>query len=867
MAYAIFPRALLTWFFFLASPCALIGVADAQVCLNSIACENLLPGDTGWEVRGAGNPSIQGFATDISVNAGETVFFKINTSAAMYRLDIYRLGYYGGSGARKVAAIVPSAPLPQVQPPCLTDSQTKLVDCGNWAVSAAWEVPSTAISGIYIAVLVQPDTEEASHIVFVVRNDASKSDILFKTSDETWQAYNHFGGSSFEGGDGTRDLSERAFKISYNRPFYTRLERRPWLFSAEYAMVRWLEANGYDVTYFTDVDAARNDNLIRNHKVLVSVGYDEYMSGLQRSNLESARDSGVHLAFFTGSTAFWKTKWENSIDGTATPFRTLVCYKETLNGGVPNPADPLTWTGTWRDPRFNPPGDGGYPENALAGFLFMANDSDTAAAIEVPSADGRMRFWRNTPLATLPAGQTATLPAGTLGFKWDADIENGSRPAGLVPLSTTTRKLAQGLLRDYGASYGAGTATHRMGLYRARSRALVFGAGTALWAWGLDANHDGDGFAPDVSMQQATVNLLADMDSQPATIQSPLTRATKSSDAIAPTSAITSPLTVQYGTKTTLTGTATDTEGGTIGVVEVSVDGGKTWRRATGRENWTYEWTPSSTSGSEPVMVRAADDSANLQLTPTTVTFTVAGGPTIWSNLTAPDIAQHNDTSPVEVGMKFRSDAPGYITAIRFFKGPNNTGPHIGNLWTSDGKLLASVTFTDETASGWQQALFPSPVPIAAHTTYIASYYAPQGRYAATQNFFKTGVDRGPLHALADGIDGPNGVFIYAAGGGFPNQTFNATNYWVDAVFSPISGPSVWLIWAASTTPSVRGYNIYRAALINGPYGKLNTVLATDTSFVDADVVSGQTYFYAVTAVDNANESTFSNTATADVPP
>src|SRR6201999_934126 len=94
-------------------------------------------------------------------------------------------------------------------------------------------------------------------------------------------------------------------------------------------MVRWLESNGYDVSYFTAVDAARGGNLIRNHKLFLSGGHDEYVSLQRRTNIESARDAGVNLAFFSGNEVFWKTRWENSIDGSNTPFRTLVCYKET----------------------------------------------------------------------------------------------------------------------------------------------------------------------------------------------------------------------------------------------------------------------------------------------------------------------------------------------------------------------------------------------------------------------------------------------------------------------------------------------------------------------------------------------------------
>lgn len=106
-----------------------------------IACENARPGapSTEWDIHsgGSGDPSIQGFATDASVNLGAAVQFKINTPASAYRLDIYRLGSYGGMGARKITTIAPSTSLPQTQPACLTAQATLLVDCGNWAVSAS----------------------------------------------------------------------------------------------------------------------------------------------------------------------------------------------------------------------------------------------------------------------------------------------------------------------------------------------------------------------------------------------------------------------------------------------------------------------------------------------------------------------------------------------------------------------------------------------------------------------------------------------------------------------------------------------------------------------------------------------------------
>jgi hypothetical protein len=164
-----------------------------------------------------------------------------------------------------------------------------------------------------------------------------------------------------------------------------------------------------------------------------------------------------------------------------------------------------------------------------------------------------------------------------------------------------------------------------------------------------------------------------------------------------------------------------------------------------------------------------------------------AGCPcTIFGNAT-PATASAADTDAVELGVKFRTAVNGFITGLRFYKGAQNTGTHIGHLWSSTGSLLGSVTFTGETASGWQQASFSSPIAVTANTIYVASYYAPNGHYAYNGGFFggSGGVTSGPLTALGTGASS-NGVFRYGASG-FPSQTYNAANYWVDVVFATTS--------------------------------------------------------------------------------
>ena len=137
--------------------------------------------------------------------------------------------------------------------------------------------------------------------------------------------------------------------------------------------------------------------------------------------------------------------------------------------------------------------------------------------------------------------------------------------------------------------------------------------------------------------------------------------------------------------------------------------------------------------------------------------------------------------------MKFRSDVAGTITGVRFYKASANTGTHVGNLWSSTGTLLATATFANETTSGWQQVNFATPVAITANTTYVASYHANAGHYSADINAFASvGVDNPPLHALASPVSSGNGVYAYGANSAFPSQTWNAANYWVDVVFTPM---------------------------------------------------------------------------------
>jgi hypothetical protein len=151
----------------------------------------------------------------------------------------------------------------------------------------------------------------------------------------------------------------------------------------------------------------------------------------------------------------------------------------------------------------------------------------------------------------------------------------------------------------------------------------------------------------------------------------------------------------------------------------------------------------------------------------------------LFTATTVPGILTDTDTSAVELGVKFQSSVAGRITAIRFYKGPQNTGTHTAHLWSATGTSLPTATFAGETASGWQQVNLTTPVAITANTIYVASYHATKGRYSADGNYFAKAHVSGVLSAPAT----TNGVYFYGTTSKLPTSSFNASNNYVDVVF------------------------------------------------------------------------------------
>ncbi|HSX08295.1 MAG TPA: DUF4082 domain-containing protein [Candidatus Saccharimonadales bacterium] len=254
----------------------------------------------------------------------------------------------------------------------------------------------------------------------------------------------------------------------------------------------------------------------------------------------------------------------------------------------------------------------------------------------------------------------------------------------------------------------------------------------------------------------------------------------------------------------------------------------------------------------------------------------------LWSGSTVPSVLTWSDKSNIELGVKFTTDVAGYINGVRFYKSAQNTGVHTGTLWDANGTSLGQVTFTNETKSGWQTAMFATPTSVASGTTYIVSYHAPKGHYSLGPDYFKKGAHvSGHLTAPQYSASNPNGVYVDSTNPhAFPTQNGDGDNYYVDVVFSaklinPQPAPAaptgvtatnvsggVSVAWQASaSTNSISNYNVYRGG------SKLATVAGATLNYTDTTVAAGQTYNYQVQAIDSTGASSaLSTSATVVVP-
>lgn len=452
---------------------------SAAALANPIQDENRLPGTDQWRLANVAQAhEIEGYASLTSVNIGGSIRLYVSTTDPRYVIDIFRMGWYAGAGGRRMADTIQRSGSVQPTPP--PDPVTGRIEC-HWSDPYALAIPRDWLSGFYLAKLTAQPSGKQGYILFVVRDDARASDLLFQSSVTTMEAYNEWGGKSLYG---FNSQGPQATKVSFDRPYSLTSGPNEFLYRYEYLMVRFLEREGYDVTYETNVDTHERGDLLLNHRAFLSVGHDEYWSWQMRQSVERARDRGVNLGFFSGNVCYWQIRFEPNTAGD--PDRTIVAYKESALTADPvmldhDPSnDYLTTTG-FRLPPVN------RPEEQFVGVMTSIVGVDGDTIIENPS------HW-------VFAGTGLARGAHLVGLEGhEVDKNFGAAPANTVRLAHSPVSDATGHT-DYGD----------MTIYQASSGAWVFAVGTIQWAWGIDdfnaAAHPGRVSA---AAQQITRNVLA----------------------------------------------------------------------------------------------------------------------------------------------------------------------------------------------------------------------------------------------------------------------------------------------------------------------------------------------------------------------
>jgi hypothetical protein len=460
--------------------------SSANSTQNAIQIENQNPGDPSWDDFSAPTApdTLSGYASATSVNHGGTIGFYVTTTASTVTIDIYRTGWYGGVGARHMMTLGTFPGQHQAVPN--PNPVTGMVAC-NWNQTASLNVPSSWVTGVYLAKL-SDNVGDHSFIFFVVRDDGGHEAVEFQSSVTTAEAYNNWGGTSLYQNitNGAIFNGAHAVKDSFDRPFNpgdgNGSGQYLWY---EYPFVRWAESQGFDLTYVTDVDTDQNTNPLTNHLAFLSVGHDEYWSMAMRNNVQNAINAGVNVAFFGGNEMYWQIRFENDAAGVAD--RVEVGYKDFAEDTTFPGPDPQ-WnvnnsivTSTWADPVVNK------PESAITGLAYGDQLATASAAYVVQNSSSWV--YANTGFT-----DGSSVP-GIIAYEYDRVATDGTSPPGLTVLSKSPVT---------GLNTGAGYTNSS--IYTAASGAMVFNAGDIAWSYGLD--NFGGRTTADPRIQQTTANII-----------------------------------------------------------------------------------------------------------------------------------------------------------------------------------------------------------------------------------------------------------------------------------------------------------------------------------------------------------------------
>ncbi|PTL77678.1 N,N-dimethylformamidase beta subunit family domain-containing protein [Vitiosangium sp. GDMCC 1.1324] len=444
---------------------------ERHVVPNPIPAENQRPGDPSWESgRSSQNGELEVYTDTESLEAGASLGVKVSTSdeSAPITAEVFRIGYYGGAGARKVWSGGPWKA--HKQPSCPRDPVTSRVEC-SWLKTFTIPIDSSWLSGLYVVKIWRSD-KFMRFAPFVVR-DRRAAEILFTPNFTTYQAYNTWGGESLYA-DASRQMpAGRAWEVSFNRP-YLALDGTGKTFYLDLQLVRFIERNGYDVTYGTQLDFVRFDSFLNGIAAFVHGGQDEYWPPEERAQVDAALARGrMSLAYFGGNGAYWRIRLEPDSQGN--PLRTIACYKSEPQ------KDPRPYTTLrFRDS----PNE--HAENKLFGSMY---DGWLFFGYQLAVSDPSHWLFEGTGL------QQGTLLPGLVGFEYDkAFTDWPGYPQGVRVSMTSPVVSAEGL------------PSHSTVVDRTLpSGRLVFSAGTIWWPLGLS---DKLPELRDPRVQRMTLNVL-----------------------------------------------------------------------------------------------------------------------------------------------------------------------------------------------------------------------------------------------------------------------------------------------------------------------------------------------------------------------
>lgn len=438
-----------------------------------IRIENRLPGTSDFELRRpARDREVEGYASTTSAGPGEAVEIRVNVSRPRdVRWGLYRIGHYQGLGARLVDAGASVRVVPQPEP--TISAQTGLLEC-DWATAITLTVDASWLSGYYLVKLTTDDGFE-SHVPLVVREAGRRAPLLMQANVTCWQAYNLWGGINLYvnhlPGDPQAFTGPRGYQVSFDRPYTIEPDVSALV---EHSMVRWLEKQGYDVAYVTNVDIDGTPELLEGRQLYLTAGHDEYWSLSERNALEDARDRGLSMAFFSGNNAYRRIRLDPSSAGV--PRRVVTCYKSRALDPLHDAPD---CTADYQSAPY------ARPENGMLGVIWSGWGTLQGFPFIVTAPEHWI--YEGTDVK---AGESL---GSVVGYEWDVSSNNGWSPAGLEVVSSSPA------LHEYGY-----TSQHQATVFYPTPTSFVFAAGTIGWAKGLSD----EGIAS-ARVQRVTENVLS----------------------------------------------------------------------------------------------------------------------------------------------------------------------------------------------------------------------------------------------------------------------------------------------------------------------------------------------------------------------